>query len=145
MKIRLMPGQVVIREETPEASAVLWTPTPGARETHTHTGRVLAHGPPARVNGTGAEVPHGFTVGDLVQYHFTSHEGVATNVWPLDGKVAVWLPQENVDGVWSRVLFCGACRRDVPYGGHLCTHGEEHLAECECGATHEPHCKQVNP
>lgn len=101
MKIRLLPGQVVIREERREPSERLWTPTPGARETRTHTGRVLALGPPARLNGSGVEVPHGFVVGDLVQYHFTSHQDAATRTWPPDGKPATWVQQENVDGVWE--------------------------------------------
>lgn len=101
MKIRLMPGQVVIREEPPEPSAALWTPEPGSRDVRTHTGRVLALGPPARVNGHGAEVPHGFEVGDLVQYHFTSNREGATRIWPLDGQPATWIPQQNVDCVYD--------------------------------------------
>lgn len=101
MKVRLLPGQVVIREIQPEASAVLWTPELGARDVKTHTGRVLAMGPPARVNGTGAEVPHGFAVGDLVQFHFVHLEKGARNPWPPDGEMAVWVPQEAVDGVWE--------------------------------------------
>jgi hypothetical protein len=102
MRIRLLPGQVVIREVDPAPSESLWTPAPGERERHTHTGVVLAVGPPARTHGgTGAEVPHDFAVGDLVQYHFTSHKGAATRAWPLDGRPAAWIPQENVDGVWE--------------------------------------------
>jgi hypothetical protein len=100
MKVRLLPGQVVVREVLPEASASLWTPQPGPREVRTHVGRVLALGPPARLNGSGPEVPHGFEVGDLVQYHLTHLEKVATNPWPPDGEMAVWVQQENVDGVW---------------------------------------------
>lgn len=101
MKVRLLPGQVVVRELHPDASGVLWTPKPGPRETKTHTGRVLALGPPARLNGTGPEVPHGFQVGDVVQYHLTHLEKLATNPWPPDGEPATWVPQQNVDFVWG--------------------------------------------
>ncbi len=99
-----MRGQVVIQEISPQASAVLWTPAPGLRDVETHTGRVLAMGPPARTP-TGAEVEHGFVVGDLVQYHFTHLEEAATNTW--NGEKAVWVPQQNVDGVWEEP--CEAC------------------------------------
>jgi hypothetical protein len=66
---------------------------------HTHTGRVLALGPPARTKA-GAEVAHGFTVGDLVQYHFVHNQAAATMPW-VDGEPATWVPQECVDGVWE--------------------------------------------
>ena len=99
--IRPMRGQVVI-EEIPQApSARLWTPDPSARQVTTHTGRVLAFGPPARTPG-GAEVPHGFGVGDLVQYHYEFLEKLATNEW--GGVKAVWIPQQDVDGVWEPTL-----------------------------------------
>jgi hypothetical protein len=86
----------------------------------THVGRVLALGPPARLNGSGPEVPHGFEVGDLVQYHLTHLEKMATNPWPPDGEMAVWVPQENVDGVWvddESAPACSAC------GGHVWFYG----------------------
>jgi co-chaperonin GroES (HSP10) len=99
MHIRPLRGQVVIREETPPASKTLWTPAPGPRQVHTHTGKVLAMGPPART-ARGAEVVHGFAVGDVVQFHFTHLEELARNTWE-DGKPALWIPQENVDAVWE--------------------------------------------
>jgi co-chaperonin GroES (HSP10) len=92
--IRPLRGQVVIREHTPPS--LLWTP-PTPRTTH--TGRVLAVGPPARTP-SGAEVPHGFQPGDLVQYHITHLEKMSLNRWD-DGEPAHWIPQENVDGVWE--------------------------------------------
>ena len=98
MKIRPLRGQVVIRE-TKATTGPLWTPDPNPREVHTHTGRVLAMGPPARTP-TGAEVAPGFQPGDLVQYHFTHNQENATNTWE-DGALAHWIPQENVDGVWE--------------------------------------------
>ncbi len=99
--IRPMRGQVVI-EEIPQApSATLWTPTPGARQVKTHTGRVLALGPPARTP-TGAEVPHGFEVGDVVLYRFTFLEKLAENSW--QGRKAHWIPQQDVTAVWEETL-----------------------------------------
>jgi co-chaperonin GroES (HSP10) len=97
--IRPLRGQVVVREETPQASPSLWTPTPTARQVHTHTGRVLALGPPARTAG-GAEVPHAYRVGDLIQFHYEHLEELLTNEWE-DGRPAVWVPQSSVDGVWE--------------------------------------------
>jgi hypothetical protein len=41
VKIRLMRGQVVVREEVPAPSAVLWTPEHGRRQMKTHRGIVL--------------------------------------------------------------------------------------------------------
>lgn len=90
--IRPMRGQVVIRETLP--SHPLYIPTPRARDVKTHTGRVLAMGPPA-VEG----VDPGFNVGDLVQYHFTIHQEAHTVLWE-DGAPATWIPMRDVDAVW---------------------------------------------
>lgn len=98
--IRPMRGQVVVREEPPAPSARLWTPDPNPRQVRTHTGRVLALGPPARTTA-GVEVPHGYRVGDLIQYHFDHLEQLLTNPWPEDGLPATWLPQVAIDGVWE--------------------------------------------
>jgi hypothetical protein len=102
MKIRLMRGQVVVREVTRARSSLLWTPDPTARQQKTHTGVVLGLGPPARLTDhpNSPEVFHGFQVGDIVQYHFTSHQEAATREW-TDGKPATWIPQMNVDCVWE--------------------------------------------
>lgn len=97
--IMLLRGRVVVREVHEDSRGALWVPRPGPRQVRTHTGRVLSTGAPARAPG-GTEVPHGFGVGDLVQYHFTTLEEAASNVWE-DGKVAHWIPQENVDAVWE--------------------------------------------
>lgn len=93
--IRPMRGQVILREERTEG--LLWTPTPGPRAESTHTGRVLALGPPARTEG-GAEVPHEYQVGDLVEYFWTHLEEKHTHEW--EGQKAVWIPQSNISGVW---------------------------------------------
>ncbi len=96
--IRPMRGQVVIREIPPQPSAQLWTPDPNPRQVTTHTGRVLALGPPARTAG-GAEVPYGFGVGDLVLYRFTFLEKLSTNTW--EDQPAHWVPQVDVTAVWE--------------------------------------------
>ena len=105
MKIRLMRGQVVVREETPPASAMLWTPEQGPRQTRTHRGVVLGLGPPSRLteHPDSPEVAHGFEVGDLVQYHFGTMgtQDARTRAW-VDGKPATWLTQAEIDGVWER-------------------------------------------
>jgi hypothetical protein len=69
------------------------------RETKTHTGVVLGMGAPSLTKG-GAEVPQGFVVGDVVQYHFEHHQAAATRVW-TDGKLAHVVPQWCVDAVWD--------------------------------------------
>jgi hypothetical protein len=104
MHIRLMRGRVVVREETPAPSAVLWTPEQGPRQVKTHRGVVLGLGPPARLteHPESPEVPHGFEVGDVVQYHFgaVGTQAARTRAW-VDGEPATWLTQAEVDGVWG--------------------------------------------
>lgn len=103
VKIRLMRGQVVVREEF-GCLSVLWTPEQGPRQVRTHRGVVLGLGPPARLTEHPAspEVPHGFGVGDLVQYHFgaVGTQEARTRAW-TDGKPATWLTQAEIDGVWE--------------------------------------------
>jgi hypothetical protein len=104
MKVRLMRGQVVIREEAVQPSNALWTPEPGARRVKTHRGRVLALGPPARLteHPDSPEVPHGFRVGDVVQFHFGAMgtQEARTRTW-TDGHPATWLTQAEIDAVWE--------------------------------------------
>jgi hypothetical protein len=98
-----MRGQVVLREIKPEVSSTLWTPEPGQRQVTTHTGRVLAMGPPARLHLKSAdapEVPHGFEVGAVVQFHFVHNMEAHTRMW-VDGDPAVWIPQSCIDAVWE--------------------------------------------
>ena len=94
--IRLMRGQVAVRETPPEPSSILWTPTPNPREVTTHRGVVLALGAPSLINGR--EVAWGFDVGGVVQFHFEHNEKAHTLPW-IDGGDAVWLPQRCVDAV----------------------------------------------
>ena len=111
MHVRLMRGQVVVRELPQEHSKVLWTPEDGPRKVRTHKGRVLEMGPPMLrcvVNKTGGctldgcthdvEVPHHFKKGDVVVYHFTHHQDAHTRNW-VDDEPASWVPQYNIDAV----------------------------------------------
>ena len=102
MNIRLMRGQVVVREIKQPASTVLWSPDEAPRQVKTHRGRVLGLGAPALEHGK-VEVPHGFKVGDEVIYHFTHHQEAHTRLW-VDGEEATWIPQGNVDGVIEREM-----------------------------------------
>jgi hypothetical protein len=101
-RVRLLRGQVVIRELDP-SSDVLWLPTedPKSRTVKTHRGVVLGMGEPSRLfDGAYApKVPWGFEVGDVVQYHFTHNLEAHTRPWPPDGRDATWISQSMVDGV----------------------------------------------
>jgi hypothetical protein len=55
-------------------------------------------GPPALAHGK-HEVPYGFKVGDVVQYHFVHNKEGATHIWPEDGEPATCIPQEAIDAV----------------------------------------------
>ena len=99
-----MRGQVVVRELDAPASAALWTPTPGQRQQRTHRGVVLGLGPPSRLteHPRSPEVPYGFGVGDVVQYHFgaVGTQAARTQTWS-DGEPATWMAQAEIDGVWE--------------------------------------------
>lgn len=108
-RIRPMRGQVVVREMTPDTdpegkSITLWCSDPRSRDVKTHRGVVLALGPPARVteHPDSAEVPYGFGVGDVVQYHFAAvgTQASRTRAW-TDGEPATWLCQAEIDAVWE--------------------------------------------
>lgn len=133
MKIKPMRGQVVVRELEAPPSAVLWTPEQGARQVRTHRGVVLGLGPPARLTegSSSPEVPHGFEVGDVVQYHFgaVGTQASRTRAWS-DGKPATWLTQAEVDGVWECGETCGTLGSCVLPPGH----GDEHDIPKACGA-----------
>lgn len=96
--MRLLRGRVVVREDV-SPSNILWTPEPGKRTVNTHRGVVLAVGAPAEAYPD-IPVPHGFEVGDSVAFHFEHHEEARTRPW-LDGKPAIWLTQQEVDGVYT--------------------------------------------
>ena len=96
MKVRLLRGQVVVRETSAKQS-VIWSPEGKRKDVRTHRGVVLGMGAPA-LNGT-VEVEPGFKVGDVVQYHFMHHEEAHTREWPEDGTKACWIPQNCIDAV----------------------------------------------
>lgn len=110
-RIRLMRGQVVVRELDAPPSAVLWTPERGPRQVTTHRGVVIGLGPPARLteHPSSPEVPHGFGVGDVVQYHFGAMgtQVARTRAW-VDGEPATWLTQVEIDAVWEFGFDLGA-------------------------------------
>jgi co-chaperonin GroES (HSP10) len=105
MNIRLLRGQVVVREDhhaaTREFTHIvvpeLGTAEERARKRTSHVARVLAMGPPA-LTRKGVEVPHGFAVGDTVVFSWATHEKSWTRPW-VDGELAAWIPQECVHGV----------------------------------------------
>ena len=99
-RVRLLRGQVVIRETGARLSPTIWTPAPGQRQVSTHRGVVLAMGPPAR-DKHGNEIEPGFRVGEEVQYHWEHNEDTFTRIWPEDGLPACWVRQFAVDGVWE--------------------------------------------
>ena len=114
-RMRLMRGQVVIREERAAARLDgLWVPDANPDHTHTHVGTVLSLGPPAlccTVDKMGrcvsrtckhVEVPHHFDVGDRVIYHFIHHQSAWTMPW-TDGRPATYVPQTCVDAVIEAV------------------------------------------
>lgn len=93
-RITPMRGQVVIRECKDRHT--IWRPS-NPRDVKIHRGVVIALGAPMRTT-KGAEVPHGFEVGDVVLYAFQHHERAWTNTWS-DGESAHWIPQWCVSGV----------------------------------------------
>lgn len=100
-KIRLLRGQVVIREDvhadTSHFKSIVVPYMTNGRDKPWHRGRVLQVGPPA-LTSKGAEVPYEFGVGDEVIYHFNHHQKAWTRPW-VDGKDATWIPQQLVSGV----------------------------------------------
>lgn len=91
-------GQAVIREIKQKYS--IFTPDSNPRSVKTHKGEVVALGPPALIYGR-IEVPWGFDVGAVVQYHFIHNEAAHTRVWPPTGVTATWVPQSCIDFVWD--------------------------------------------
>lgn len=114
MRVRLLRGQVVIREDlradtrhfrhiiVPGVSnAERHDPDARQRARTWHRGNVLAMGAPM-LTSKGVEVPHGFAVGDDVIFHWQHREKSWTRPW-VDGELACWIPQAFVDAV----IRCG--------------------------------------
>jgi len=108
--IRPLRGRVIVREDVEADYSHLRHivvpdvinddhPTALARRRTWHRGRVVAMGEPARTR-KGAEVPHGFNVGDLIVFHWAHLESAWTFEWP-DGSRVACIPQECVDGVYE--------------------------------------------
>lgn len=97
MRVRIMRGQVVVREDK-SMSSIIEIVGDNPRERKSHRGIVMAMGNPA-ITKHGHEVAWGFDVGQMVQWHFEKHEGARTRIWPEDGKEAIWLMQQEIDGV----------------------------------------------
>jgi hypothetical protein len=95
--LRLLRGQVVIREELEGYSATIWTPPGQRKKEEGRVGRVLAMGPPAYFDYSGrcVEVPYGFGVGDRVVFVWLSNPHHYTMPW-VDGEPAAWIPQGGV-------------------------------------------------
>jgi hypothetical protein len=120
-RIRLLRGQVVIREIHDQYS--IWTPAPNPRDVRIHRGRVLAKGLPAQVNGH--DVPHLFDVGDEVFYHWEKQEKAFTRDW-IDGEPACWMYQHEVDAVVELDPV------DDAYYCRYCAAGEDHdVGDCD--------------
>lgn len=61
---------------------------------------MLAVGPPLRHHPSGVEIPLGFVVGDVVEFHFEATEKGRTTDWGEHRGVLV-MAQREVDGVWE--------------------------------------------
>jgi co-chaperonin GroES (HSP10) len=110
MNIRLLRGQVVIRENLtadtnhyrhiviPDVSdAEKYDADARQRARKWHRGTVLAMGAPM-LSKTGAEIVPEFKVGDEVLFHWQHREKSWTREW-IDGLLACWVPQAFVDAV----------------------------------------------
>ena len=105
MKLRLLRGRVVIREDR-QHSSIIHVVDNDPRATVTHRGEVLAVGPPVETEhydpktqrSTFHEVPLHYAVGDTVQYHFEATEAGRTMTWGEWEGVLV-MAQREIDGV----------------------------------------------
>ena len=111
MKVTPRRGCVVVREDRRRSTVIIDPLIEDPRYTTTHRGTVLAMGAPALgcldVDKMGrcqsltckhVEVPHGFRVGDVVQFHFAGTEKGRTAPWTA-GEPALWLAQPEIDAV----------------------------------------------
>ena len=100
-RLHCLRGRVVIRPDRPgwKSDTLIDPYTAEYREyeERTHRGTVLAMGPPV-LTGEGHEIPHGFRVGDVVQYNYESTEKGSRITWP-DGEVCVVRAQREIDAV----------------------------------------------
>ena len=109
MKIHLLRGRVAIRPIVEEKSGSIFLPNradyqrdsdhkQGIRAKASHFATVLGMGPPI-LGDHGYEVPHGFKVGDVVNYAIHINEKAHEDqVWE-DGLPCVFIAQGHVNGV----------------------------------------------
>jgi co-chaperonin GroES (HSP10) len=96
-------GRVVIREHKAarfDAFPSLVIPDQAMadeRARTSHIGTVLGMGPPVQTS-SGADIAHGFKVGDTVTFHFEATEEGRKAPWE-DGLEALWMAQREVDAV----------------------------------------------
>ena len=97
--IRPLRGRCVIREEKRRSSIIVdpGFTEHGARDITTHRGVVLAMGPPGEIY-PGVEVPWLFTIGDVVQFHFSMMTEKGRTVTWGDHE-AVVMAQDEIDAV----------------------------------------------
>ena len=105
MKLRLLRGRILIREDRRHSSIII-APTGDPRATVTHRGEVLAVGPPVETQhydpatrrSTFHEVPLHYKVGDFVQFHFEATEKGRTMTWG-EWEGVLCMAQREIDAV----------------------------------------------
>jgi co-chaperonin GroES (HSP10) len=122
MTIRPLRGRVVVREHKSAqysrypSIVIPDTVMANERSRLTHTGTVLALGPPVRTKH-GHEVPHECKPGDTVQFHFEATEEGRKTKWD-DGAEALVMAQREIDAVIT-------CDCEAPFG---------HVGDCDVDA-----------
>ena len=96
MKVRPLPGRVIIREIKERSSIIVDPGRWDERAVTTHRGVVIDATPFVFPNGV--EAPLDFEVGDTVQFHFEATEKGRTVTWGEHDGVLV-MHQREVDAV----------------------------------------------
>ena len=101
--ISLLRDEVLVRIEKPErmtASKLLWIPETAKRpDEEVYNGIVLATGPGARSNRTGAVTPCDVKVGDRVFLYWYGVEGASKCRWPDAEHIIV--SEDQIRGVYE--------------------------------------------
>lgn len=109
MKIHLLRGRVAIRPIVETKRGNLFLPTDWQREFEhsqgikaksSHKGKVLGFGPPAMTQ-SGHELPHGFEVGDVVNFAYHVNEKASDGQLWEDGEPCIYIAQEHINGVYE--------------------------------------------
>lgn len=96
MRVRPLPGRVVIKEDRRLSTVILLGHSPDDRTVTTHRGTVIDAEPLVLPNG--AVVPLDFKVGDVVQFHFEATQKGRTTTWNGHEDVLV-MAQREIDAV----------------------------------------------